>query len=63
MPAKSKQQFKYIWAMRNKYKSKKKSPKNMKWVFNKDWTNGVKYEDLKENYIKKFKEFCIDKFI
>lgn len=49
--------------MRNKYKSKKKAPKNMKCVFNKDWTNGVKYEDLKENYIKKFKEFCIDKFI
>ena len=24
MPAKSKQQFKYIWAMRRKYKSKKK---------------------------------------
>ena len=35
MPVKSKQQFKYIYAMRRKYKSKKKAPKNMKWVFNK----------------------------
>lgn len=61
MPAKSKQQFRYIWAMRNKYKSKKKAPKGMKWVFNKDWTDGVSYKDLpkkiKERHIASFVDF------
>lgn len=61
MPAKSKQQFRYIWAMRNKYKSKKKAPKNMKWVFNKEWTDNVPYKDLpkkiKERHIASFVDF------
>lgn len=61
MPSKSKQQFRYIWAMRRKYKSKKKAPKNMKWVFNKDWTDNIKFKDLpkkvKENYIHDFLKF------
>ena len=55
MPSKSKQQFRYIWAMRNKYKSRKKAPKNMKWIFNKKWTDNIKYKDLpkkvKESHI------------
>ena len=45
MPAKSQQQLKYIWAMRRKYKSKKKAPKNMKWIFDKEWVD-VKFRDL-----------------
>ena len=61
MPAKSKQQFRYIWAMRNKYKSKKKAPKNMKWVFNKDWTDKVLYKDLprkvRERHLAGFVDF------
>ena len=61
MPAKSKQQFRYIWAMRNKYKSKKKAPKNMKWVFNKEWTDDIKYKDLpkkiKEKHVYGFVDF------
>lgn len=61
MPAKSKNQFKYIWAMRRKYKSKKKAPKNMKWVFGKEWTSGLKYKDLptsvKESKIDSFSDF------
>ena len=51
MPAKSKQQFKYVYAMRRKYGSKKKAPKKMKWVFNKEWTD-VSFKDLP----KKIKE-------
>ena len=54
MPAKSKQQFKYVYAMRNKYGTKKKAPKNMKWVFNKEWTD-VSFKDLP----KKIKERSI----
>lgn len=46
MPATSKQQFKYIWAMRNKYGSKKNAPKKMKWVFDKEWTDDVNYKKL-----------------
>ncbi len=47
MPARTKQQFKYIWAMRRKYKSKKKAPKRMKWVFDREWTD-VDFKSLPE---------------
>jgi len=61
MPAKSKHQFRYIYAMRRKYGSKKKAPKSMKWVFNKDWTDKVSYKDLpkkiKERYVVRFVEY------
>lgn len=61
MPVKSKNQFKYVYAMRRKYGSKKKAPKNMKWVFNRDWTDSVSYKDLpkriKERYIFDFVEY------
>lgn len=56
MPAKSKKQLRFIYAMRNKYKKKKYAPKNMKWVFNKEWTEGVKMKDLPE-YVKKNESF------
>lgn len=64
MPSKSKSQMRYIYAMRNKYKTKKNAPKNMKWVFNKEWTSGVKMKKLPENlresyHILKFDEFII----
>ena len=61
--AKSKQQMKYIYAMRNKYGTKKKAPKNMKWVFDKEWTSGVKMSKLPskitENSILRFNQFII----
>lgn len=64
MPAKTKRQFKYIHAMRRKYKSKKKAPKNMKWVFSKEWTD-VDYkslpESLKMRHIHSFIEFINEK--
>lgn len=61
MPARSQQQLKYIYAMRNKYKTKRRAPKNMKWVFDKEWTDGVKLKSLpvytnNEN-IMSFEEF------
>ena len=58
MPVKSKQQFKYIYAMRRKYGSKKKAPKKMKWVFNKEWTD-VSFKDLP----KKIKEKNIYSYV
>ncbi len=61
MPATSKQQFKFIWAMRRKFGSKKKAPKGMKWVFDEEWTKGVKFKDLpkkiKESQIFNFEDF------
>jgi hypothetical protein len=59
MPVKSKQQMKFIWALRNKYKSKSKAPKKWKWVFNKEWTDGVDYKSLpkKMERLKTFEEF------
>lgn len=72
MPAKSKQQMKYIYAMRNKYGSKKNAPKDMKWVFDQEWTSGVKMKKLpekagdknanwrkkSESHIMDFSSFC-----
>jgi len=58
MPAKSKQQFRYIHAIRRKYGSKKNAPKNMKWVFNKEWTD-VGFKDLP----KKIKECNIYSYL
>ena len=67
MPAKSKQQFKYIWAMRRKYKSKKKAPKNMKWIFNKEWIGDISFKDLpkkiKEKHIHGFISFVNENYI
>lgn len=57
MPAKSQQQLKFIWAMRRKYKSKKKAPKRMKWVFDREWTD-VRFSELP----KKVSEGAIMKF-
>jgi hypothetical protein len=61
MPAKSQQQLKYIWAMRNKYGSKKKTPSKMKWVFDREWTEGVKMKKLpikvEESRILSFEKF------
>lgn len=62
MPAKSQQQFKYIMAMRGKWGSRKKAPKNMKWVFDKKWTENIKPKDLPKKveslgFIKSFSDF------
>jgi hypothetical protein len=63
MPAKSQQQLKFIYALRNKYKSKKDAPKKMKWVFDDEWTEGVKMKELpktketKESYVLTFEKF------
>jgi hypothetical protein len=61
MPAKSKQQLKYIWAMRHKYKNKKIAPKHMKWVFNKDWTQGVKASGLPTK-VKSFQSYISENY-
>lgn len=51
MPAKSPKQLKYIYAMRNKYGSKKKAPKKYKWLFAKEWGH-------MEKNIMDFTSFC-----
>ena len=61
MPAKSQQQMKFIYSMRNKYKTKSKAPKDMKWVFDEEWTSDIKMKNLpkkvKESYIMDFTTF------
>lgn len=62
MPSRSQQQMKFIWSMRKKYGSRRKAPKKMKWVFNQEWTKGIKFNDLPKkieslNFIHSFKEF------
>jgi hypothetical protein len=58
MPVRSKSQLKYIFAMRKKYKSKKNTPKDKKWVFNDEWTKGVETSGLSK--VKDFKTFSVD---
>ena len=62
MPARSKQQFKFIWTLRNKYKSKKKAPKKYKWVFDREWTEDINYKKLpkKLEHLKTFEQFKSD---
>lgn len=45
--------------MRRKYKSKKKAPKNMKWVFGKEWTD-VSYKNLPESIKTRYVQSYID---
>lgn len=52
MPAKSKQQLKLIWIIRNKYGTKKNAPKKWKWVFEEEWGHLAK-----ESHIFNFKQF------
>ena len=61
MPAQSKQQLKYIYAMRNKYKTEKNAPKHMKWVFNKDWTQDVKASGLPTK-VKSFQTYVSENY-
>jgi hypothetical protein len=61
MPAHSRQQLKYIYAMRRKYKNKKTTPKNMKWIFNKDWTQGVKTTGLPTK-VKNFQTYVSENY-
>ena len=61
MPASSKQQLKYIFAMRRKYKTVKNAPKHMKWVFNKDWTQGVKASGLPTK-VKSFQTYVSENY-
>lgn len=56
MPAKSQQQMKFIYAMRGKYGTKRKAPKNMKWVFDEEWTSGVKMKKLPKTIADKKKK-------
>jgi hypothetical protein len=60
MPSVSQQQAKYIWAMQRKYKNKSSAPKNMKWVFDEEWTKDIDFKNLpnkKESVVLKFNEF------
>lgn len=56
MPVKSQQQLKFIYANRNKYKTKKKAPKDKKWLFGEEWTSGVKMKSLPIK-VESFSEF------
>lgn len=46
MPAKSRKQLKYIFAMRKKYGSKDNAPESKQWVFNSEWQKEPKAENV-----------------
>ncbi|HPM74248.1 MAG TPA: hypothetical protein PLA71_00835 [Saccharofermentans sp.] len=56
MPAKSKKQFKLIQAKRSQYETKAATPAEWKWVWDKEWIDGVDYDKLPEGNIMKFEE-------
>jgi hypothetical protein len=66
--AKSQQQMKYIYAMRDKYGTKKNAPKNMKWVFDEEWVSGIKMKNLpkkikkNESHIMSFGAFVNESY-
>jgi hypothetical protein len=48
--------------MRKKYGSRRRTPRKMKWVFDQEWTKGIKFNDLPKkieslNFIQSFNEF------
>ena len=52
MPAQSQQQLKLVYAKRNQYGSKEKTPKKWKWVWQEEWGH------LKEGFsIIRFEDF------
>ncbi len=53
MPVNSRQQLKYIYAMRKKYKAKANAPESKQWVFNDEWVKGLNPDELLT--IKNFK--------
>jgi len=61
MPAKSKQQFKYIWALRNKYKTKSRAPKKTKWAFKSGCTSHVNYKKLPKKVSESLESFLFEK--
>ena len=52
MPAKSKNQFKFIQTIRSKYKDKESTPEKYKWVWDSEWTD-VDYSELR-NHVRTF---------
>lgn len=65
MPARSKSQLGFIYSKRNKYGSKKNTPKKWKWVWGKEWTD-VDYKKLpektSEHIITKFDHFLNENY-
>ena len=53
MPAKSKDQLKLIYSIRNKYKSKSRTPKKWDWVWDGEWSHT-------ENHIERFSEYVFE---
>ena len=58
MALQSKSKLNYIHKIRTKYKSKKNTPNNLKWVFDKEWGSDISVvknftDFVTENYTKK----------
>jgi hypothetical protein len=58
MTLQSKSKLNYIHKIRTKYKSKKNTPNNLKWVFDKEWSSDISVvknftDFVTENYTKK----------
>lgn len=60
MPAKSKKQLKLIFAIRNKYKNKLKTPEKWKWVWDEEWSHLETPKILEFNEFNEFKDDEID---
>jgi len=57
--SKSRKELKYIFKMRKKFKDKKNTPKDKKWVFNDEWTKGIETGGMPTK-VKDYKTFNSD---
>jgi hypothetical protein len=55
MESQSRSKLKYIHKIRTKYKSKKNTPNNLKWVFDKEWGSDI-------SAVKNFTEFVTENY-
>jgi hypothetical protein len=55
MSLQSRSKLKYIRKIRTKYKSKKNTPNNLKWVFDKEWGSDI-------SAVKSFTEFVTENY-
>jgi hypothetical protein len=61
MSIQSRQQLKFIFSMRRKYKTEENTPKHMRWIFNKDWSQDVEASGLPTK-VKSFQTYVSENY-
>ena len=66
MPAQSKSQLRYIFALRDKYKTKKNTPEDKQWIWDKEWED-VDWDKLPdkadESIFESFNTYLLNEYL